>query len=77
MVEIGTEYAVRYTSWADLNGEEVQRIRVDVVGGGEEGLNRARHTAAQTRGWQAIQGLPVDAVPVSRPIHDWTEVRDA
>ena len=78
--ETKTEYAVRFTGWAPVPGRlgEEQRVtKYDVIGAGESGLEAARRIAENTRAWQPPADLPVDAVVVSRPVHEWTEVADA
>ena len=78
--ETKTEYAVRFTGWAPVPGRlgEEQRVtKYDLTGTGENGLEVARRIAENTRLQQPHADLPADAVVVSRPVHEWTEVPDA
>lgn len=71
------EYACRFTAWT-LDGARERRVtKYDYTGTGDSGLQEARRVAADTRAWQPGQDLPVDAVVVSRPVVEWTEVPDA
>ncbi|WP_326646645.1 hypothetical protein OG884_18610 [Streptosporangium sp. NBC_01755] len=70
------EYACRYTGWGTdpATGEEAPAVVYEVAGEGDAGLLEAREAITPLRRWQAAQGLPVDAVVVSRPVHEWAVV---
>jgi len=70
------EYACRFTGWTNTDGAEEQVVKHDFTGTGEAGLSEARRMAKDTRQWQAVQGLPVDAVVVSRLVPEWTVVEE-
>lgn len=74
------EYACRFTGWAPVPGhpgEEKRVTKYDFTGTGESGLRLAQRLAEDTRVWQPHHNLPADAVVVSRPVAEWTEVSDA
>jgi hypothetical protein len=71
------EYACRWTGWNNIDGRDRQVVKYDMCGKGEAGMSEARMIRDRTRAWQARQSLPVDAVVVSRPVHEWTIVQEA
>lgn len=74
MADVHTEYACRFTGYAydPETRDDEQATIYDLTGFGEAGLAAARATVRDTRAWQEREGLPVDAVVVSREVPEWT-----